>query len=567
MRPPDGTVPVLLDGAVCGYCTDPHRLVTALRQHKRQHRLWCEVAYAGQRRGDATVWIFSGVARLLRPVRHLASGRIEYIGRSSRRCHTRRTRCHGDVERAGVAHPVQRHEPIAAQHVSVSDGQAGHGHARAPFCRPIRRQAVPTADTAAPAGVQRYRGAAATGRALRHQFQCGGGGDILHRLRYGGRHGDEPGQLGARARPRRGVQQPAGGSGAATASGQYRHRCRLCIVAVGGRAPALGRRAVSGERPSSTTTIHRIGTGIRGCGGAGRVSTPRRHPPAHTAPAGHRRQVRLAPRPEGRAVGGVAGGGHALRRIGHGAGYCVQPERLPVAHDHRHDGGGDGWQGVCGARAPARRRHPVWSCQTITTAAPIACRRFRARAAGGRLRVPRHRAPVQRLLRRAVPGAHLHRGDRLAAAATSRRRQVSGARTRTGESHLSTAAERAQAGRRHPLRRDGTRCGAGLRGGIRAAGPPATRFRPAHHVRECSGRFATGAAECAAHPSGRCGGTRGDRAHCGRVAGAAGAPAVRVQVSGARVGGDEHPGDVVDGVVRKRRGIYNRDSRWRYRWR
>ncbi|KAK4537632.1 hypothetical protein CDCA_CDCA13G3657 [Cyanidium caldarium] len=80
MRPPDGTVPVLLDGAVCGYCTDPHRLVTALRQHKRQHRLWCEVAYAGQRRGDATVWIFSGVARLLRPVRHLASGRIEYIG-------------------------------------------------------------------------------------------------------------------------------------------------------------------------------------------------------------------------------------------------------------------------------------------------------------------------------------------------------------------------------------------------------------------------------------------------------------------------------------------------------
>jgi hypothetical protein len=73
------------------------------------------------------------------------------------------------------------------------------------------------------------------------------------------------------------------------------------------------------------------------------------------------RQVRVPRGAEGHLLAALGRRGPALLRVGAGARRALQPARVPLAHDHRHDGRVHGRQGRRHARTRESCPHTVLS--------------------------------------------------------------------------------------------------------------------------------------------------------------------------------------------------------------
>lgn len=75
-------ITVLLNGKVIGFSAEPQRLLIGLRQLKEQHNLpeTTEIACFLDRPLFPAIYLFTSFGRLVRPVKNLASGQVEYIG-------------------------------------------------------------------------------------------------------------------------------------------------------------------------------------------------------------------------------------------------------------------------------------------------------------------------------------------------------------------------------------------------------------------------------------------------------------------------------------------------------
>eukprot|EP00160_Parvularia_atlantis_P016293 Unigene5101_Nuclearia_a/m.15646 Unigene5101_Nuclearia_a/g.15646 ORF Unigene5101_Nuclearia_a/g.15646 Unigene5101_Nuclearia_a/m.15646 type:complete len:471 (+) Unigene5101_Nuclearia_a:355-1767(+) len=318
---------------------------------------------------------------------HVARGRVHRYGgrgdgddrdggarpREPRDVHALRDPPVDDPRRVRVSHPVPAPQPVAAQHVPVGHGQAGHGRVRDQLHHPHGhdgQRAVLPAEAAVHDACARVhvvpRAAGRPERHCRHRvlfgLQPGGLGDHepvgdrprplpfgLLPLVHGRREAQEPGRRQRDHREaRRGRQGPTERH---VRQARRRRACGAGHARVGRRhsrgqdgAHPAGRDRQQPDRPQVHAARqvdraqpnaarhrrhgHGLGQAVRGHqdGQDARALDPR---------ATDWRQVCVAPRAEGHVRHDVPDGGHAVHGRGPHARHHRQPARHPVAHDDR----------------------------------------------------------------------------------------------------------------------------------------------------------------------------------------------------------------------------------------
>jgi hypothetical protein len=98
-------------------------------------------------------------------------------------------------------HTLFRHEPVAAQHVPVPDGEANDGLTHVCLQPSVRQQELPHPHPPDATGAQRRPRHLPHGR-LPHGHECCGGRHLVHGIRHGRRHDHQQGFLRPRLWPR-----------------------------------------------------------------------------------------------------------------------------------------------------------------------------------------------------------------------------------------------------------------------------------------------------------------------------------------------------------------------------